>query len=489
MKSIEAKEQVNLGWFRALQLALSGMLYRFFRSGVTAAILCLAVAFLVHTLVHGLLSQSTVFHAHQELKEHRSFGRVASRLSRPDSARAVVDAFARKDSDRLGEYRVWGDLTEEEKEEMQEVARRVSEARSFFEHLPDDQRAILVGDTDITTLLRQLRSRVRYSLLAERIEDVGLHYPLAGESDFRKLVEVEWPWFSGKVESIQSGQQAAISEVRDAYPDYDINTLLIVRPDDFSDNLRKAGFETEDMAFDDLAFFAGLEQGRDVLESMLTDRRIQIPLKERIGVPEHELSTHTVFEWLVGRRGDAGWLSELLDAAGVEISSQRLLNLSGFFNRSGRLQNIAEGGPPAEDIGIFSMEGHLPWLILLAFLVCVVGVANAMLMSVTERFTEIATMKCLGALDGFVMMMFVFEAAIQGLIGGTVGVLLGIMLAFFRGYAEYGRLLVLTRDVWSQILFSSVLALAAGIILASFAAIGPSLIAARLAPMEAMRVE
>ena len=40
------------------------------------------------------------------------------------------------------------------------------------------------------------------------------------------------------------------------------------------------------------------------------------------------------------------------------------------------------------------------WLIVMSLIVCVVGIANSMLMAVTERFREIGTMKCLGALDG-----------------------------------------------------------------------------------------
>jgi putative ABC transport system permease protein len=129
------------------------------------------------------------------------------------------------------------------------------------------------------------------------------------------------------------------------------------------------------------------------------------------------------------------------------------------------------------------------WLIVLSFLVCVVGVANAMLMSVTERFTEIATMKCLGAMDGFVMMMFVFEATIQGLIGGVIGLVLGSVLAVLRGLVEFGSLISGASSAAGPIGLGMLLALLVGMLLAAVAAVGPSFIAARLAPMEAMRVE
>ncbi|MDP7639559.1 MAG: ABC transporter permease, partial [Candidatus Hydrogenedentes bacterium] len=39
------------------------------------------------------------------------------------------------------------------------------------------------------------------------------------------------------------------------------------------------------------------------------------------------------------------------------------------------------------------------WMVGLALLISFVGILNAMVMSVTERFREIGTMKCLGALD------------------------------------------------------------------------------------------
>jgi len=56
------------------------------------------------------------------------------------------------------------------------------------------------------------------------------------------------------------------------------------------------------------------------------------------------------------------------------------------------------------------------WLVVLSLLVCLVGIANAMLMSVTERFREIGTMKCMGALDGFIIKLFILESQEQLLV-------------------------------------------------------------------------
>ncbi len=49
------------------------------------------------------------------------------------------------------------------------------------------------------------------------------------------------------------------------------------------------------------------------------------------------------------------------------------------------------------------------WLVVMSLLVCTVGITNSMLMAVTERFKEIGTMKCLGALDSFVVLLFLLE--------------------------------------------------------------------------------
>jgi hypothetical protein len=128
------------------------------------------------------------------------------------------------------------------------------------------------------------------------------------------------------------------------------------------------------------------------------------------------------------------------------------------------------------------------WLVILSLLVCVVGIVNAQLMAVTERFREIGTMKCLGALDRFVLRLFLLEASIQGFIGALVGSLLGGLFAILSGALRFG-FLSLTSLNWSAIGLSILMATCVGSILSLLGVLYPALIASRMQPVEAMRVE
>jgi ABC-type antimicrobial peptide transport system permease subunit len=56
-----------------------------------------------------------------------------------------------------------------------------------------------------------------------------------------------------------------------------------------------------------------------------------------------------------------------------------------------------------------------------ALLVAAFGVANTMMMAILERTREIGLMKAVGATDGAILTIFLVEAGLVGLIGGTVG--------------------------------------------------------------------
>jgi hypothetical protein len=153
-----------------------------------------------------------------------------------------------------------------------------------------------------------------------------------------------------------------------------------------------------------------------------------------------------------------------------------------------------EGSAPAARARSFVTDflSHMSpadkWLAILALLVCFVGIVNAMFMTVQERFREIGTMKCLGALDLFIVKIFLIESAALGLIGTLLGIVVGLTLATLRQLVVYGGA-VLTYFPIANLIVAAVLAALIGLILSIFAAIFPARKAAQMEPVEAMRIE
>ncbi|MAE64629.1 MAG: hypothetical protein CMJ18_10215 [Phycisphaeraceae bacterium] len=128
------------------------------------------------------------------------------------------------------------------------------------------------------------------------------------------------------------------------------------------------------------------------------------------------------------------------------------------------------------------------WMIGLALLICLVGVLNAMLLSVTERFAEIGTMKCLGAHDGMIIRLFLLESLFQGLAGTGLGVVIGVGFAVIEASVRYGTI-VLSLLPLESLLRSAGTCLLAGTILTVIAAVYPARRAARMQPVAALRHE
>ncbi len=128
------------------------------------------------------------------------------------------------------------------------------------------------------------------------------------------------------------------------------------------------------------------------------------------------------------------------------------------------------------------------WMVGLAMLVCLVGVLNAMLLSVAERFGEIGTMKCLGAMDMLILKLFLLESFVQGLVGTLLGTAAGMGLALLESRVSYGAL------VWGAVDLRTAAGIAgasliAGMLLTVAGALYPAWRASKMRPIEAMRVE
>lgn len=108
-----------------------------------------------------------------------------------------------------------------------------------------------------------------------------------------------------------------------------------------------------------------------------------------------------------------------------------------------------------------------------------IGIMNMMLVSVTERTTEIGLRKALGAKPRTIRLQFLLESILLSLIGGVIGILVGAMLAF-------GVSLMISTPFTLSV---STILLAAGFSIGVGVLFGymPARKASRLNPIEALR--
>ena len=126
---------------------------------------------------------------------------------------------------------------------------------------------------------------------------------------------------------------------------------------------------------------------------------------------------------------------------------------------------------------------------LVALVVGSVGIITTMYTSVTERTREIGVMKAIGARDRNVLALFLTEAAIIGIIGASIGLIVGV-LGGYGVLSLFGSNLLPSGEVtprypWSEL--ARVWAISLGLSVA--AGLYPAWKASKLSPIVALRRE
>lgn len=127
----------------------------------------------------------------------------------------------------------------------------------------------------------------------------------------------------------------------------------------------------------------------------------------------------------------------------------------------------------------------------ISLLVASFGIANTMIMSILERTREIGIMKAIGAEDREIKLIFFVEAAVIGVFGGVIGVLVAWGIDGLANRLAYRFILkpqgASFIDFFSMPLYLSVGAILFALVVSIVAALYPAARAARIDPVRALR--
>ena len=165
------------------------------------------------------------------------------------------------------------------------------------------------------------------------------------------------------------------------------------------------------------------------------------------------------------------------EAAELLTVSQIMGSESDFDYRS---QDMLEQAQQLQSMSE-STNMQLIWIASISLLVGGIGVMNIMLVSVTERTSEIGLKKAIGAKKRRIRMQFLTEAAVLTSLGGIIGVVSGIALAQLISKMMQIPVAIDVTAILVSVVFSMLIGVIFGLL--------PAVKAANLNPIEALRRE
>ena len=158
---------------------------------------------------------------------------------------------------------------------------------------------------------------------------------------------------------------------------------------------------------------------------------------------------------------------EMMDGAGSGNVSYKAADL---LKTVKNLQKVSE-----------NTNKQLLWIASISLLVGGIGVMNIMLVSVTERTSEIGLKKAIGARKNRILWQFLTEAAVLTSIGGVLGVIAGVILSQVISKMSQTPVAISVPVSVLAVVFSMAIGIIFGLL--------PSIKAANLNPIDALRHE
>jgi putative ABC transport system permease protein len=193
--------------------------------------------------------------------------------------------------------------------------------------------------------------------------------------------------------------------------------------------------------------------------------------------------TNGIYDSFIVKLSDANQLNQTMTAMSNALMIKRHVasNTQDFsITSSAQTQATISSALGAISAFLIAIAG-------VSLLVGAVGVANTMFTSVLEKTKEIGIMKAIGARNKDILLIFLFNAALIGLIGGLLGVILGTILsALLPALVGASQL---TRGGTLVTLSSIILALSVSTIVGIVSGVVPAYQGSKLKPVDALRYE
>jgi len=491
MKQIALANQPWLGVKQTIRITVNGIRYRFFRASVTVAVIAVALAFLMNILSESIIKRSVARNTRNRINQMRLVYLWSTRLTTPGSLESVLTevAEAQIGSDEYLEMERLGRFTPAQMAEFHCQARKGLAYIRFFADLDYGKRRNLVHTASGVEIFERLSTQAGMKQFKTSLAQIKSIRFVSTQDELEQFLTA-WPELKIKIRRVLEGRQKAIATVNAALAGRSILEALADSTGDFGRTIREAGFVFDAKTVAPLVAVQARRQ-MDVmrLEKSIKHRAICQLIAQQADVLPSDVNAMTMWNLLESPKFADAYLQKMKESR-LDVSGLRpeyLVELAKARKERAALLRAEQLTMDTGD-GLMGIGERLTWLLFVSMLVCGIGICNAMLMAVTERFTEIATMKCLGALDGFIMITFVLESMFLGIIGGVIGAVVGALIGSARMLATFGIGFLGAVPVL-ELLIGMMVSVVIGIILAALAAVLPSIKAARLAPMEAMRIE
>jgi len=189
----------------------------------------------------------------------------------------------------------------------------------------------------------------------------------------------------------------------------------------------------------------------------------------------------TTAQKIFGIKRPASMAVQIDDPVNISVASNLLKR---YFTRKGLTADdytILEPKEILDQINTFlgAVTAALSGIAAISLVVGGIGIANIMLVSVTERTREIGLRKALGATNHDILAQFLIESILLSALGGAIGIAIG------WGFSALLRAFIQTEVSLQSVMLAFGISALVGIISGFL----PALRASRLDPIEALRYE